>query len=263
MPGIWKLTTNSLPYELDIRSKLNKRFSSSEVTVDRNDDEILLKLNKDGTFRQCDEGYREGRRVTGRWKAQWIKSEGDRATTDGPQDKEIVLLLAMNRQYFGPTYDVLLEARSVLFKSSTTESVMKRDENGEFADLDEKKKNTSLEESVRLWKGSVQKGKFLRSSPGRHPFDADEDSFVEDSSRHTTSSVLMNPEFLGKFSLEQALTATSIIRGSEQQRAVYDQKDDCMQTSMNDENEDTDQKYHDDSDTFFLPHSSSDDGVLQ
>ena len=86
-PGIWKLTSTSLPYEQDIRSKLKGLLPEEPK------DEILIKLNPDGSFKQCNEGYNEGRWMSGTWEV----SEGSK------------LFLAMNRQYFGPRFDVLLE----------------------------------------------------------------------------------------------------------------------------------------------------------
>lgn len=87
LPGIWRLTSNSLPYEQDIRSALKGLIS------DEPKEEILIKLNPDGSFKQCNEGYTEGKWMTGKWEL-----------------KENILILAMRRQYFGPQYDVVLEA---------------------------------------------------------------------------------------------------------------------------------------------------------
>jgi hypothetical protein len=134
LAGIWKLTTNALPYELvDVRSKLDRRFSkqqkqekNNDDSIDNVEDTILLKLNLDGTFKQYDEGYREGRWVTGRWRLQLLGSSASATATAEPMtdfndddasrnnnNKKTIswlLLLAMNRQYFGPPYDVLWEA---------------------------------------------------------------------------------------------------------------------------------------------------------
>jgi hypothetical protein len=89
LPGIWRLVSNSLPYEQDIRSKL-KGLLPEEYK-----EEILIKLNPDGTFKQCNEGCKEGSWISGRWKLSDEKR----------------LILAMNRQYYGPQFDVLLEGR--------------------------------------------------------------------------------------------------------------------------------------------------------
>lgn len=88
LPGIWKLKSDSLLYEPDIREKMQGRRISP--TTPR---EILIKLNPDGSFKQCNEGYCEGRWLVGRWEI-----------TD-----EQILLLALRRQYYGPQFDVMLE----------------------------------------------------------------------------------------------------------------------------------------------------------
>lgn len=87
LPGIWKLTSDSLPYEQDIRSKLKGLLPEAPQH------EILIKVNADGSFKQCNEGYREGRWMSGKWELS----------------EEKILVLAMRRQYYGPQFDVLLE----------------------------------------------------------------------------------------------------------------------------------------------------------
>ena len=87
LPGIWRLRSDSLPYEADVRSKL------TGLLYDKPPEEVLIKLNPDGSFKQCNEGYNEGRWLAGRWAVN---------------DQER-LVLAMRRQYFGPQFDVLLE----------------------------------------------------------------------------------------------------------------------------------------------------------
>lgn len=82
LPGIWKLVVADQQV-LSLVTDKNKD----------NDYEIIIKLNPDGTFKQCNEGYREGRWMSGRWKL----TEGER------------LLLAMSRQYFGPSFDICLQ----------------------------------------------------------------------------------------------------------------------------------------------------------
>lgn len=94
-PGVWKLFADCLPYEKDIRSKL---LSLMDTDKEGDGQDALLKLNPDGTFRQCSEDYKEGRWISGKWKLK----EGQ-----PPQ-----LLLAFNRQYYGPRFDLLLEGDS-------------------------------------------------------------------------------------------------------------------------------------------------------
>jgi len=263
IPGIWKLTTDSLPYELDIRSKLDKRFSRVNNNISDHD-EILLKLNEDGTFKQCDEGYREGRWVTGRWKLQ--------LTTDIDEDRDeyksenMLLLLAINRQYFGPSYDVLLKA-SICNSNSTSDSTSNSATNG----CDDENENVGqrqrrLQESLKTWRGVVQKGTFIRPSPGKHPFDLVELSLSSDQSSQknnsSNSSILADPESLGPFSLEQALTSSSIDRSVSQRRNV-DNDGDSLQSVVTNEMEENNHEGDNNDDLFFTPYSSSDDGAFQ
>jgi len=80
LPGIWKLDFED--------SKLE------EIGIRPQEEDILLKLNQDGSFRQCNEGYVEGRWIKGCW--DYIDSE---------------IYLAMDRQYYGPRHDILLTGR--------------------------------------------------------------------------------------------------------------------------------------------------------
>lgn len=92
--GIWRLECDCLPYEEDIRSKLFGLISNGEVPLD----EILIKINPDGTFKQCNEGYKEGRSITGKWEM-------------GKNDAEV--FLACRRQYYGPAVDVLMRVNKL------------------------------------------------------------------------------------------------------------------------------------------------------
>jgi len=91
--GIWALKCDCLPYEQDIRSKLLGLVANkNEVTVDG----ILIKINPDGTFKQCNEEYKEGRWISGKWEV----------------GKNSVFL-AFRRQYYGPPVDVLLRVNKL------------------------------------------------------------------------------------------------------------------------------------------------------
>jgi len=270
MPGIWKLTTDALPYELDIRSKLTRSFSGGDNAVTTNNKEnenddnpngetILLKMNPDGTFKQCDEGYREGRWVTGRWKLQLLdtSTESDDGNTDTPKPEKdsnrekLLLLLAMNRQYFGPPYDVLLEATNTI---ACNEDAQQSSEEQNQPDSE------PADSSLKHWQGVVRKGKFLRPAPGKHPLDSD------DHTRRRSESILLDPEFLGKFSLERALAATAIDRRRRKTNGNEKSSNDSVVADEADESEDkTIVSQNDENDgTFFFPCSSSDDGgVLQ
>jgi hypothetical protein len=153
LPGIWKLTCDSLPFEPDLRSKLKGLLLPEHQLGE----EIWIKLNPDGSFKQCNEGYREGRWMSGRWEM----------TTEGS------LLLAMNRQYYGPPFDVLLQGSL----------------------LDEEQQN---EEQTQLKvQGQVQKGKFVY--PQSHPCFFDQPLANQ------------KEESLGPFTLEQSLSTFSIL----------------------------------------------------
>eukprot|EP00980_Cylindrotheca_fusiformis_P029285 scaffold22850_cov179-Cylindrotheca_fusiformis.AAC.2 len=93
--GVWKLVTDCLPYERDIRSRLLGLLENDK----ENDQEFLLKLNPDGTFKQCNENYKEGKWISGNWELK--------------EGKQQQLLLAFNRQYFGPRCDLMLQGESV------------------------------------------------------------------------------------------------------------------------------------------------------
>ena len=258
LAGIWKLTTNALPYELvDVRSKLDRRFSKQQQQQEKNNDDsidnvedtILLKLNLDGTFKQYDEGYREGRWVTGRWKLQLLGSSAsatatataepmtdlndDDASRNNNNKKTIswLLLLAMNRQYFGPPYDVLWEAtihttttaREDRSKSSTSiatdrgsnnksikQEVIKEQPNksdvGKTPNelLSSSSPSPSLS-SLKHWQGMIRTGKFLRPSPEKHPLDN-----IRSSITSSGDELLVDAsKSLGIFSLEQILSSTT------------------------------------------------------
>jgi len=98
LPGIWKLTTDSLPFDHHLPSKL--KGTGLPVSSD-----VLLRLDADGNFQQCNEGYQEGRWMSGQWCVR------DHTT----------LVFALKRQYYGPTVDVVLEGR--LQDDDTTNSV--------------------------------------------------------------------------------------------------------------------------------------------
>ena len=63
IPGIWKLTTTALPYDTPLPKIGNANGDGNDAetkTSATTTPTILLKLNRDGTFKQCDEGYAEG-----------------------------------------------------------------------------------------------------------------------------------------------------------------------------------------------------------
>ena len=99
VPGIWKLT-GTLPFEPDIRSRLQGLVENENNKDNDSKSPILLKLNQDGTFKQCDEGYTEGKWISGNW--QLVEDLSTKSNSHK-------LVLAMNRQYYGPQFDVVLD----------------------------------------------------------------------------------------------------------------------------------------------------------
>lgn len=103
--GIWKLR------------------SSADLTTPV--DDVLLRLQANGSFRQCNEDYVEGYWLSGQWQC------------DGDQ-----LILALNRQYYGPSVDTVLQG------------------------------HLSAEQSGLVIEGSVECGKFMYPKQHRCFFDA-------------------------------------------------------------------------------------------
>ena len=178
-----------------------------------------------------------------------------------------LLLLAMNRQYFGPPYDVLLEAITNTTRASVNEKESNISSRKIVTDKEESVQNQNKKKKVdseskpssstmnQRWQGVVRKGKFLRPAPGKHPLDRERIS--------TKNEILEDSESLGTFSLEQALS-TSMVDG--EQRAKSDDEGSFASDSSDDlENPNDSSTIVDDNDgTFFFPCSSPDDGgVLQ
>ena len=91
LPGIWKL----IIADRQVQDTLGLYYAGS--AKDDEQEDILLKLNSDGSFRQCNEGYVEGRWMRGCWKC-----------VDNQE-----LLLAMDRQYYGKPRDTLLAGKQL------------------------------------------------------------------------------------------------------------------------------------------------------
>eukprot|EP00977_Amphora_coffeiformis_P011337 scaffold2726_cov167-Amphora_coffeaeformis.AAC.15 len=107
--GIWKLSTQELPrIEPTIvdralgRTKFRRTNNSNQETDIDDDGVVLLKLNPDGSFRQCNEGYVEGAWIVGKWSLVG--------------DEQIKFIL--NRQYYGPAYDIAMEGQVVVRQST-------------------------------------------------------------------------------------------------------------------------------------------------
>lgn len=94
LTGIWKLTTDELPRSEPpiVDPALGCKTTACEL-LQRS--AVYLKLNQDGSFRQCNEGYVEGFWISG-W---WALLEKRR------------IKLALNRSYYGPRYDMILDGQ--------------------------------------------------------------------------------------------------------------------------------------------------------
>ncbi|KAG7374675.1 hypothetical protein IV203_013770 [Nitzschia inconspicua] len=169
LPGIWKLRTESLPNVPDIRSRLQRLLAGdkNQKQNTNKDVEILLKLNPDGTFKQCNEGYKEGKWISGIWRLM-----DDSSSSNGTK-----VVLAMNRQYFGPQFDLVLEGCLRYYDDGGQTFNGNAEPGGETNRL------------LALL-GNVQKGKYLH--PRGHP------SFS-------------NREIVGQFHMEQSLSTYSIL----------------------------------------------------
>lgn len=113
IPGIWKMFINATTF-----SAAKRAFDSGlqpthnrEATTGRLEEsmfgdakEILLKINPDGSFRECSEGYQEGRWISGMWKVRFTDQK---------------ILFACDRQYYGPRIDSLLEGTFQKAESGT------------------------------------------------------------------------------------------------------------------------------------------------
>jgi len=172
MPGIWKLILSEGAFPLSppqteedrfrTQLELQARENAKEPQQQDDDygDEILVKLNPDGTFRQCSEGYQEGCWISGRWR---LKSSD-------------TLLLALDRQYYGPRRDTLLEGK-----------ILRREETN----------STSAAACNLRCVGDVFVGKFCYAK--QHP------AFFEE----PIAASMKNRT--GSFSLEQAVATDSVL----------------------------------------------------
>lgn len=92
----------------------NAAAAAAECGLDEST--ILLNLRKDGSFRQCNEGYTEGRWLKGRWSVVVDLEDRTKVTTvngacQSRADRSWMprLYLAMDRQYYGPPVDTLYD----------------------------------------------------------------------------------------------------------------------------------------------------------
>jgi hypothetical protein len=93
IPGIWKLCMNDETIHNMLCEQQSIARARAKLMKVEGDENVLVKLNPDGSFRQCTEFYQEGRWIGGRWRFQ---------------NDPGVVLLAFDRQYYGPQFDILL-----------------------------------------------------------------------------------------------------------------------------------------------------------
>jgi hypothetical protein len=184
VPGIWKLYINQASLQssskdmIHVRNHVERPKRPQQYSSpSSNEDFILLKLNSDGSFRQCSEGYQEGSWISGRWnlkdRCDYCPNANNKAYN--PNDK-LLLLLALDRQYYGPQHDILLEGTLSL------------------ACCDKLQRSSS---SSLTLSGCVRVGKFMY--PKRHPLFFDTPIVATRSNETGTS-----------FTMEQAIASSSV-----------------------------------------------------
>jgi len=186
MPGIWKLciqetTPDAGPRNRNIvdslvdSSEVERSQTSNESDAIREQD-ILLKLKDDGSFRQCDEGYQEGRWLSGIWELEGEEEESP------DHEKSTKLWLAINRQYVGPPLDKLLTGCVVEAATKQQEEESEKNDIGDDGMVD----NVDLS-----FQGDV--------SVGRLRFPKSHSQFFEE-------PMLTTPELTGTFQLQQKIS---------------------------------------------------------
>lgn len=92
IPGVWKLLIrDDLLLSKAPMLAEKAKIAKTRAKLMEKDPEILLKLNEDGHFTQITDDYREGLHISGVWS----------------YDEKLVL--ALDRQYYGPRHDIILE----------------------------------------------------------------------------------------------------------------------------------------------------------
>lgn len=214
VPGIWKLNIFfEPPTQEDRGMKIVETLKGNNKQPQKQ--EVLLKIQEDGSFRQCDEEYAEGYWISGRWK---LKNEKSQQLTSAN------LILAIDRRYFGPAHDKLLTGsfnrQPEKQEEKILSSVGSRDSKKNVSEnliQDTKGKNANKEDNQILCvTGKILIGKFMY--PKRHP------SFFED-------PILANAKESGTFTLQQELTFFKIISKTKQQKEE-EEKENCQQSDL-------------------------------
>ena len=211
IPGIWKLISSDLPFEHNdnyLKLKLTKIVRGDGHRAE----EILINLQNDGTFKQCNEDYVEGKWISGRWKLvitnsslqeeeeEIDKNGGKEAVLDGngiSARTTIALFLAFHRQYFGPQYDVLLKGKCYYDCDNV-------DENDDDASTSNKNDNIKIQ-SLEI-RGKVLVGKFIRP--------INEENKIFDDDDPNSKGILENSKLLGSFTMKHCLSSASLLSDS-------------------------------------------------
>lgn len=207
IPGIWKLSVqgdqrqqgNSMiveglvnPNQKKSNGKKRENLLKIGNTMQENYQEALIKIHQDGSFRQCDEGYQEGKWISGRWKliesGGKPKSQHDSRGNSGASKAMASVLIALDRQYFGPAHDTFLKG-----KMSSNNPKAPAEETAKYDTGNNCKDDCS---SILVVNGTVSIGKFARSKT--------DPSFFED-------PVLASFDATGTFQLMQMLSFSTMI----------------------------------------------------
>ncbi|CAB9521163.1 expressed unknown protein [Seminavis robusta] len=180
LPGIWRLRIQEKQKEIPKRRRIVDDLIQASNNKETQLQEILLKLNKDGSFRQCDEGYEEGKWMSGRWGVRTVLQD------DANKNETTNFYLAVDRQYFGPPYDSLFIGE-ILGEGDKTSS----NKNG----------NNNGNETTMSVQGSIRIGKFQMPKTDPSFFDKD--------------PIVTNGNATGSFVLQQMLSFALLLSKEE------------------------------------------------
>jgi hypothetical protein len=196
LPGIWKLTVQDASVGTSTKNSYNlivDDLVQIQPKQPPTSKEILLKLQANGRFRQCDEGYQEGKWLSGRWE---LLNNNNNSSSNNNNNNNTTLCLALDRQYFGPPHDTLLKGDLLLTTTASENdndnenSRLQQQQQQQHQDSAANKETTSLALSV-VFHGSVKIGKF--------------DTSKQDPAFFDTEPILIRESTSGSFVLEQML----------------------------------------------------------
>ena len=179
------------PNQKNINDKKKENLLKNDNEIQERCEEALIKMHQDGSFRQCDEGYQEGKWISGRWKLMESngkpKSPHRSGSSSSTSQAMALVLIALDRQYFGPAHDTLLKGE-ILNKNEKPEV-----ENAKDNDKDKNSKDCN---NILVVNGNSSIGKFEKSKT--------DPSFFED-------SILESFDVTGTFQLMQILSFSKMI----------------------------------------------------